>query len=188
MFRNLKMIYWELKRKDNRFLYLHFFLCNFPGQIGERLRAYFVPRYFKECGDDILIHDNIRYRGIHNLTVGNNVELGYDVFIQSLAGISIGNNSIIGPGSKLWSVNLNFKDADQPIFEQGYDLLPVTIDDDVWIGANSIILPGVHLPKGCVVSAGSVVNRKNYKPYSILAGNPCRMIGSRISSQEIEGV
>ena len=60
-----------------------------------------------------------------------------------------------------------------------WELRLVQIDDGVWIAANAFISPGVHLPEGVIVSAGSVVGKKAYKPYSVIAGNPARIIGFR---------
>ena len=63
------------------------------------------------------------------------------------------------------------------IDEQGESTQPVTIEDDVWVGANSVILPGVTLGKHCVVAAGSVVSR-SIPAYSICAGCPAKVIKS----------
>ena len=52
---------------------------------------------------------------------------------------------------------------------------PITIEDDVWIGGGAIILPGVTIGKGSVIGTGSVVT-KSIPPYSVAAGNPCRVI------------
>ena len=53
------------------------------------------------------------------------------------------------------------------------------IEDDVFVASNAFILPGTTLSRGCIVSAGAVVNGKTYRPYSILGGNPARVIGYR---------
>jgi acetyltransferase-like isoleucine patch superfamily enzyme len=54
----------------------------------------------------------------------------------------------------------------------------ITVEDDVWIGANSIILPGVTIGRGAVIGAGSVVT-KDVAPYAICAGNPARVVRMR---------
>ena len=62
---------------------------------------------------------------------------------------------------------------------QGVKFYPQTvIEDDVWVGARALILPGVKIGKGSVIAAGSVV-AKNVEPYSIVAGNPAKLIRSR---------
>ncbi|MDL2305398.1 acyltransferase, partial [Bacteroides sp. OttesenSCG-928-D19] len=72
-------------------------------------------------------------------------------------------------------LNHNFEDVNIPIDEQGVDTLPVVIEDDVWIGANAVILPGVTVGKHSVIAAGSVVSR-SVPPYSVCAGIPAKVI------------
>ena len=55
----------------------------------------------------------------------------------------------------------------------------VVIEDDVWIGQRVIILPGVTIYKGCIIGAGAVVT-KSFPPYSIIGGNPAKLIKSRL--------
>lgn len=92
-----------------------------------------------------------------------------DLIIGDYTRIGLGN-TIIGPATIGHHVNLaqnvtvtglnhNYQDADKRIDEQGVSTRPVTIEDDVWVGANAVILPGVTLGKHSVVAAGSVVSR-----------------------------
>lgn len=92
-----------------------------------------------------------------------------DLIIGDYTRIGLGN-TIIGPATIGHHVNLaqnvtvtglnhNYQDADKRIDEQGVNTRPVTIEDDVWVGANAVILPGVTLGKHSVVAAGSVVSR-----------------------------
>jgi len=53
--------------------------------------------------------------------------------------------------------------------------LPITVEDDVWVGGSVVVCPGVTLGKGCVVGAGSVVT-KNVEQYTVVAGNPARLL------------
>ena len=84
--------------------------------------------------------------------------------------------------------NLNIDDINIPIMQQGTScakidfnnkIYSIVIKDDVWIGSKCILLSGTYLEKGCVVSAGSVVSGK-FDPYSVIAGNPARVIKKRI--------
>ena len=66
---------------------------------------------------------------------------------------------------------------------QGFsDLAPVIIEDDVWIGARAIILPGVIIGKGSVIGAGAVV-AKSIPPYSVAVGNPARVVKTRTDKE-----
>lgn len=174
-----KRMIWELKDRYARFDYLLFFLRNLPGEFGFAIRQHFVTPYFERCGSNLKIHTGARFRNVHRISIGNNVEVGVDNFLQAGGGLTIGDGSLLGPGVKVWTVNHRFEDTDKPIVEQGYDRIPVVIGANVWIGANAFIMPGVELGDGCIVSAGAVVGAKKYPPYSIIAGNPGRVIGNR---------
>ncbi|MCA9936785.1 MAG: hypothetical protein KC415_22775 [Anaerolineales bacterium] len=78
-----------------------------------------------------------------------------------------------------------FADVQRPISEQGYTNAPIVIEDDVWIGFQAVILPGVTVGKGSIIGAGAVVT-KDVPPYSIMGGVPARLIRQRElpSSQE----
>ena len=88
----------------------------------------------------------------------------------------------LAPGTTVYSVNHRYHDADRPYQEQGYEFGTVVIEDDVWVGARSVILAGVRLARGTVVAAGAVVT-KDTEPYSVVAGVPARPIGRRVSQQ-----
>lgn len=179
MTQSLRLLKYDLNNKYGRLRYYSFMLRNLPGKFGERLRVKFLTRYFADCGKNTVIHPGVRFRGIHRLFVGDCVNIGVDVFIQASGKVVLDNNVMLGPGVKIWSVNHKFDVIDQPIIEQGYEEKEVVIGKGCWLGANTIVLPGVHLPEGCIVSAGSVVGIKKYPPFSILAGNPARVVGNR---------
>lgn len=176
----LKRMVWELKDKYGRFNYKTFLLREIPGELGLALRRRVIAPYFESCGENIRIHQGVRFRNVHRISVGNNVELGVDNFLQAGGDLIIMDNAMLGPGVKIWTVNHRFAETDRPISAQGYDRQRVIIGSNAWLGANVFVMPGVELGDGCVVSAGSVVAAKKYPPYSILSGNPARVIGSRL--------
>lgn len=122
-------------------------------------------------------------------SIGDNVVLGNNVtmVISGMARCYIGNDVAIAHGTYLRSANHNYRDMDKPILEQGHtwkkvefrgEEYGIVIEDNVWIGANAIILSGAHICEGSVISAGSVVG-SFIPPYSIAAGNPARVIANR---------
>jgi acetyltransferase-like isoleucine patch superfamily enzyme len=120
------------------------------------------------------------------LVIGSDVGISDGCQLNAAGGIEIGNGVLIGPYVLIWSQNHGFEQKDLPIREQGYRCSKVTIEDDVWIGAGAIILPGVRLSRGTVVAAGAVVTRST-DCYSIVAGVPAKPQGMRRSgSQESE--
>lgn len=175
----IKRLYWDLQDKEERQYYLYQLINWIPGLYGSMLRANFMAKRVKSAGSKLNILTGVIFRSPQNMSIGNNVLIGQDVFMHALGGITIGNNVSISQRVVITTVNHNYRDKNIISNEQGLDLSAIEIGDDVFIGANSVILPKVTLPTGIIVSAGSVVGAKPYKPYSIIAGNPARVIGHR---------
>lgn len=175
----LKRLKWDLQDPRERVYYGYWLISQIPGLFGNLLRARYMTRHMKEAGSNLRILAGCRFRSVEELKVGDNVSLGYDNFLQARGGLEIGDDVGTAPGVKIWTANHNYDDPDTPVGDQPETEKPVTIGDDVFIASNSFILPGAFLAEGCIVSAGSVVGGKAYRPYSILAGNPARVIGYR---------
>lgn len=90
----------------------------------------------------------------------------------------MGKNTMIAAHTIIVPSNHRFERLDLPIRDQGLVKEGIFIEEDVWIGAGSKILDGVHIGKGCVIGAGSVVT-KSIDDYSIVAGVPIRNLGVR---------
>jgi acetyltransferase-like isoleucine patch superfamily enzyme len=112
------------------------------------------------------------------LIVGSNVFIGQGTHLSVMKPMSIGNYTIIGPYCYLLTNQHRFESRTIPIREQGYDSLPLTIGEDVWIGAHCVIMPGIKLGKGAVIGAGSVLT-KDVGEYEIWGGVPAKKIGNR---------
>lgn len=110
---------------------------------------------------------------VGDLTIGDYTRVGLRNTI--IGPVSIGNHVNLAQNITVTGLNHNFEDVHIPIDEQGVSTSPVIIEDDVWIGANAVILPGVTIGKHSVVAAGSVVNR-SIPPYSVCAGIPARIV------------
>lgn len=108
---------------------------------------------------DVIIGDHTRI-GLHNTIIGP---------------VDIGSHVNLAQGITVTALNHNFSDANKRIDEQGVSTTPVTIEDDVWIGANAVILPGVTIGEHCVVAAGAIVT-KDVPPHSLVAGVPAKVI------------
>lgn len=108
---------------------------------------------------DVIIGDHTRI-GLHNTIIGP---------------VTIGNHVNLAQGITVTALNHNFDDSDKRIDEQGVSTTPVVIEDDIWIGANAVILPGVTIGHHSVVAAGAVVT-KNVPPHSLVAGVPAKII------------
>jgi len=179
LFRAFRLFYWDIRDRTFRFSLRTQLLGHVPGRAGFYLRQKWLPGFFDYAGTDIRIFEHVRFRGAHKLRVGNRVQIGVGCFIQAEGGVEIGDDVILGPDVKIWSMNHAYADPDTPIQDQGYNYRNVKIGNDVWIGAGTFIMPGADIGAGTVVSAQSVVGAKTVPPYSVLAGNPARRIGSR---------
>lgn len=113
-----------------------------------------------------------------HIRIGSDVLIDDNCFITAQKLIEIGNHVQISAYSFITDFNHNFSRRNVPINKQGCSSFSVVIEDDVWIGAHSSILPGVRIGKGAVIGAGSVVT-KSVKPYTVVAGNPAKEIKKR---------
>lgn len=138
------------------------------------IRRWLVGRFADECGENVKVKYNADISP--HIRIGNNAELGQRCVIYG--GVSIGDDVLMGPGVRLITRNHSVGDVGRPIREQGDVFAPIIIEDDVWLGANVVVLPGVTIGAHSVIGAGSVVT-KSCAPYSIMGGVPAKFIKSR---------
>ena len=142
------------------------------------LRFLIFKIMLKKIGHNSYIDYGTYFRYPKKISIGNQVVINknckfYASFHNKKAEIIIGDNIIIAPEVSIYSAGHNHLDLSLPHIGS-----TVKINDHVWIGARSIILPGVELGKGAVVGAGSVVT-KNVSDFTIVAGNPAKIIKKR---------
>nr|WP_279663758.1 acyltransferase [Ectobacillus ponti] len=115
-----------------------------------------------------------------HITLGDNVFINYDCILWAAPNgkIKVGNDVLLGPGVKIIASN-HGTSAEQLIRLNPWDDGDITIENDVWIGANTIILKGITIGQGAVIAAGSIVN-KDVPPYTIYGGAPAKKIRDRI--------
>lgn len=113
-----------------------------------------------------------------NLTLGDDVDLALEVLVTTPGGVYIGDRALIGYRTQIISGNHRVPERNEQIFTAGHVHRPVRIENDVWVGANCVILPGVTIGEGAVIGAGSIVT-KSIPPFAIAVGNPARVIRTR---------
>lgn len=110
---------------------------------------------------------------VGDVTIGDHTRVG--IHCTVIGPVCIGNHVNLAQGITVTALNHNFADSNRKIDEQGISTKPVVIGDDVWIGANAVILPGVTIGRHVVVAAGAVVT-KDVPDYSLVAGVPAKEI------------
>ncbi|MDR3357984.1 MAG: acyltransferase [Desulfovibrio sp.] len=114
-----------------------------------------------------------------SLTLGEHVALSPCVHLSADDGhIEIGPYTAIGPGTVLRAANHRFDRRNDPIMFQGHVPGKIVIEENVWIGANCVVTPDVHVGRGAVVGAGAVVTR-DVPPFVMVGGVPAKIIGQR---------
>jgi len=138
------------------------------------VRKDIVPFNSFVMGDYSVIEDwAIINNSVGDIVVGNYTRVGAGNTI--IGPVTIGDKVNLAQNVVVSGLNHNFGDINQTIVEQGVNTKEIVIHDDVWIGANSVVLSGVTIGKHVVVGAGSVVT-KNIPDFCVVVGNPARVI------------
>lgn len=151
--------------------------------IAAKRRAYFYHRTLPRCGDELYVHPGVVMYFPMNIELGNRVFMNRGVFITASAKVSIGNDVLIGPYTVINSGNHVYRNSEVPIRQQGHVNAPIVIEDDVWIGAHAVVLPGVRIGRGAVVGAGAVVTR-DVDRYAVVVGVPATTLRYRKPAPE----
>ena len=166
------------------FLYL-MFLKHLPATDGRYPLAALIRRWrssvgkhlFDSCGVNVNIEKGANFGFGRGISLGNNSGLGINCKVRGP--LVIGNDVMMGPDVMIFTSNHETSRTDIPMRLQGNtEVKCVRIEDDVWIGARAIILPGVKIGKGSVIAAGSIVT-KEVEAYSIVGGSPAKVIKRR---------
>lgn len=145
------------------------------GKVGRFFRRVNLSLFCDHVGKNVNFDKNISLS--HRLRIGDNSGIGRNSSLQG--NVTIGKNVMIGPDLYVFTTNHMHENCALPMIEQGFEEeKPVVINDDVWIGARVIILGGIHVGKGSIIGAGSVVT-KDVPPFAIVGGNPAKILKMR---------
>lgn len=149
-----------------------------PGFEGFLLRYAFYKLLCKSIEPFPFIFPGAFIQHSYGLEVGRNFNINRGVNIYARGGVKIGDYVLIGPNVIIASSQHRYNIRGLPILFQGHEKQQVVIGNDVWIGANAVILPGVTVGDGAIIGAGAVVT-VDVEPYSIVGGVPACKIGER---------
>jgi len=125
-------------------------------------------------GNDSTVEDFATINnGVGDIYIGDRTRIGLGCTL--IGPVKIGNDIRLAQNIVMSGLNHNYENISMPISEQGVTTYPIVIGDESWIGANSVVLPGVIIGKHCIVAAGSIVT-KTVPDYSVVAGNPAKII------------
>lgn len=140
-------------------------------------RRRLVNRIVDHCGVGVVVKQKCYLGDGSGVWVGDNAQLGHGARIDQ--DVRIGHDVVMGPDVVIMTNTHAFEEPNRPIRLQGNGgVLPVVIEDDVWIGTRVIVLPGVTIGRGSVVGAGSVVTR-SIPAFSIAVGVPAQVVRRR---------
>ena len=156
------------------FIWIKLFYPNAKGFHFLILLYYFFPQKILRINGTVQwpVHFTTRILFPKRIHVGKRTAPGINAnsYIQARNGINIGNNFRMGPGVGLISAN-----HDEENYDNHIESAPIVIGDNVWIGMNSVVLPGVNIGNNVMIGANSVVT-KNIPSNVVAGGNPCRVI------------
>ena len=155
------------------------------GYLSKQVRGLICRNIFKFTGKNVNIERGAYFGSGIDLEIGDNSGIGANC--QMPANVKIGSDVMVGPDVLVIGQNHRYDSIETPMRLQGdTDPARVTIEDDVWIGARSIILPGVTICAGVIIGAGAVVTR-DVPRYAVCVGNPARVVKYRNESSNLKG-
>ena len=143
-------------------------------RIGKKSVFWIVPEFEFSIGETSFLADYLLLNNKSGaIKIGKNCVIGY--FNTLIGPITIGNNAMTSQNVVLSAINHQYENIDLPPIKQECKVKKISIADNAWIGANSVVLCGVSIGKHSIIGAGSVVT-KDIPPYSVAVGSPARVI------------
>lgn len=138
-----------------------------------KLKQVLLKLFGAEVGTGLVIKTKVRIKNPWRLKIGNHCWIGESVWIDNLEDVTIGNNVSISQGAMLLTGNHDYTVSSFP-----YRLGKIVLEDGVWVGAQSVVCPGVTCKSHSILTVNSVAS-KDLEAWSIYAGNPSVLVRSR---------
>ena len=137
------------------------------------IKVFFLKLFGAKIGKGLVIKNNVNIKFPWKLTLGNDVWLGENAWIDNLDEVIIGNNVCISQGALLLTGN-----HDYTLSTFDYRNAPIIIEDGAWIGAKTVVCPGIKVKSHAILTVGSTAT-KNMEAYGIYQGNHALKIRTR---------
>lgn len=176
MLKNLPYKAWldglEEERLENKKKIYEYNNCRpDEGEKSQRL----IREILGKTGENVYVEAPFRCDYGYNIEVGENFYANYNLVILDVGRVKIGKNAQFAPNVAIYTAGHPVHpDSRNSGYEYGID---ITIGDNVWLGGNTVIMPGVHIGNNAVIGAGSVVT-KDIPDDVVAAGNPCKVLRS----------
>lgn len=152
-----------------------------PGAPGFLIRYLLAKLFFRKLNGWCWIQCGVTIVHSDRLVVGQHFACNTGTYIGAAGGITIGDYVLLGTNVTITSAVHPIQGADPPVWARPVEHKPVQIEDDVWIGAGAVVLPGATLRRGTVVGANAVVSGET-EEYGVYVGAPARKIRSRLDA------
>lgn len=153
--------------------FVNYFFMNSSFPWPYKLKVLILRMFGARIGRGLVVKNRVRIKNPWRLTIGENCWIGESVWIDNLADVNIGSNVCISQGAMLLTGNHDYTKSDF-----SYRLGEITLEDGVWIGAQSTVCPGTVCKSHSILTVNSVAT-KNMKAWTIYSGNPACEIRRR---------
>jgi acetyltransferase-like isoleucine patch superfamily enzyme len=177
----LKMDGWAAVEKDVRLRFADHIRLGHGCYLDERVYLHACPAGIEIGAGTVVMYGSVlhvyNFRDLPHagIRIGAHSVIGEYNVIRGQGGVRLGDRVFTSPFTQILAVNHVFDDASRSFTEQGITAEGIEIDDDVWLGAGSIVTDGVHIGRGAVVAAGAVVT-EDIAPHTVVAGVPARVV------------
>lgn len=138
------------------------------------IKIWLLRRFGAKIGKGLVIKNNVIIKSPWKLTIGDDCWLGEGCWIDNLDHVTIGSNVCISQGAMLLTGNHDYTNSSMP-----YRNAPIVIEDGAWIGAKTVVCPGVTVHENAILTVGSVAT-KDMEANGIYQGNPAVKIRERV--------
>lgn len=149
-----------------------------PTTFGVLLRGVVFQLMSRRCQGFAWIQPHVVIVHADRIVVGRNFAVNSNTYLNGIGGLTIGNDVLIGSSVTISSGVHPIEGREPAVIARQSIPKPIIIEDDVWIGAGVVLIPGIRIRKGSVIGANSVVTRDT-EEYSVMVGAPARKIRSR---------